>query len=334
MDKTFIIAEAGVNHNGSVEIAKKLIDAAVSSGANAVKFQTFKAENLVCKDMQKAEYQKKNTSKNESQYEMIKALELNKDAHFEIIEHCNKNNIMFLSTPFDHESIDLLEALKMPIFKIPSGEITNYPYLKNIAVLKKQVILSTGMSTLEEVDSAIKILLNGGVDRNNLTVLHATSEYPCPINEVNLSAMVTIGKKFNLKFGYSDHTEGIAVPISAVALGASVIEKHFTLDRNMDGPDHKASLEPHELTLMVDGIRKIEVALGDGKKNPSPSEIKNINIARKFIVASKFIKSGEVFNNSNIIAKRSGKGISPMRWNEVIGQKAKQDFQKDQIIKL
>ncbi len=334
MDKTFIIAEAGVNHNGSVEIAKKLIDAAVSSGANAVKFQTFKAENLVCKDMQKAEYQKKNTSKNESQYEMIKALELNKDAHFEIIEHCNKNNIMFLSTPFDHESIDLLEALKMPIFKIPSGEITNYPYLKKIAGLKKQVILSTGMSTLEEVDSAIKILLNGGVDRNNLTVLHATSEYPCPINEVNLSAMVTIGKKFNLKFGYSDHTEGIAVPISAVALGASVIEKHFTLDRNMDGPDHKASLEPHELTLMVDGFRKIEVALGDGKKNPSPSEIKNINIARKFIVASKFIKSGEVFNNSNIIAKRSGKGISPMRWNEVIGQKAKQDFQKDQIIKL
>ena len=334
MNKTFIIAEAGVNHNGSVEIAKKLIDTAVSSGVNAVKFQTFKAENLVCKDMQKAEYQKKNTSKNESQYEMIKALELNKDAHLEIIEHCNKNNIMFLSTPFDHESIDLLEALKMPIFKIPSGEITNYPYLKKIAGLKKQVILSTGMSTLEEVASAIKILLNEGVDRDDLTILHATSEYPCPINEVNLSAMVTIGKKFNLKFGYSDHTEGITVPISAVALGATIIEKHFTLDRNMDGPDHRASLEPNELTLMVDGIRKIEKALGDGKKTPSPSEIKNINIARKFIVASRFIKSGEVFNKSNIIAKRSGEGISPMRWNEVIGQKAKQDFQEDQIIEL
>jgi N,N'-diacetyllegionaminate synthase len=334
MNKTFIIAEAGVNHNGSVEIAKKLVDAAVSSGADAVKFQTFKAENLVCKDMQKAEYQKKNTAKNESQYEMIKALELDKNAHLEIIEHCNRNNIMFLSTPFDHESIDLLNTLKMPIFKIPSGEITNYPYLKKIGGLKKQVILSTGMSTLEEVGSAIEILFNEGVARKDLTILHATSEYPCPINEVNLSAMKTIGEKFNLKFGYSDHTEGIVVPISAVALGASIIEKHFTLNRYMDGPDHKASLEPHELTLMVDGIRKIEVAIGNGNKIPSPSEIKNINIARKFIVASKFIKSGEVFNNSNIIAKRSGKGISPMRWHEVIGQKAKKDFKEDQIIEL
>jgi N,N'-diacetyllegionaminate synthase len=334
MKKTFIIAEAGVNHNGSVEIAKKLVDAAFSAGADAVKFQTFKAENLVCKGMQKADYQKKNTTKNESQYEMIKALELNHDAHYELIEHCNKSNIMFLSTPFDHESIDLLDSLKMPIFKIPSGEITNYPYLKKIAGLKKRVILSTGMSTLEEVSTAVEILLNEGVTIKDLTVLHATSEYPCPIDEVNLLAMKTLGKKFNLKFGYSDHTEGIVVPISAVALGASVIEKHFTLDRNMDGPDHKASLEPHELTLMIDGIRKIELALGDGKKTPSPSEIKNINIARKFIVASKFIKSGELFSNSNIIAKRSGKGISPIRWHEVIGQKAKKDFQEDEIIKL
>ena len=333
MNKTFIIAEAGVNHNGSVEIAKKLIDAAVNSGADAVKFQTFKAENLVCKDMEKADYQKKNTKNDESQFEMIKGLELDENAHYELIKYCD-NNIIFLSTPFDHESIDLLNSLKLPIFKIPSGEITNYPFLKKIAGLKKKVILSTGMSTLEEVRSAVKILLNEGVDKTDLTILHATSEYPCPINEVNLLAMKTIGKEFNLKFGYSDHTEGIVVPISAVALGASVIEKHFTLDRNMDGPDHKSSLEPHELTLMIDGIRKIEAALGDGKKNPSPSEIKNINIARKFIVASKFIKSGEQFSHSNIIAKRSGKGISPMKWIEVVGQKAKKDFKEDQIIEL
>ncbi len=334
MKKTFIIAEAGVNHNGSVEIAKKLIDAAVTSGADAVKFQTFKAKNLVCKGMQKAQYQKKNTPESESQYEMIKALELDKNDHLEIIEHCNKNNIMFLSTPFDHESIDLLDSLKIPIFKIPSSEITNYPYLKKIAGLNKQVILSTGMSTLKEVDSAIKILLEEGVSRENLTILHATSEYPCPIDEVNLSAMITIGKTFSLKFGYSDHTEGIIVPISAVALGASIIEKHFTLSRNMEGPDHKASLEPNELSQMIEGIRKIELALGDGEKTPSPSEKKNINIARKFIVASKFIKSGEVFNDSNITAKRSGNGISPMRWQKVIGQKAKKDFQEDQIIEL
>ena len=332
-NKTFIIAEAGVNHNGSVEIAKKLIDAAVNSGADAVKFQTFKAENLVCKGMEKADYQKKNTTKDESQFEMIKSLELDKNAHYELIKYCD-NNIMFLSTPFDHESIDLLNSLKLPIFKIPSGEITNYPFLKKIAGLKKKVILSTGMSTLEEVRSAVKILLNEGVGKNDLTILHATSEYPCPINEVNLLAMKTLGREFNLKFGYSDHTEGIVVPISAVALGASIIEKHFTLDRNMEGPDHKSSLEPNELTLMIDGIRKIEQALGDGKKNPSPSEIKNINIARKFIVASKFIKSGELFTSSNIIAKRSGKGISPINWTKVIGQKAKNDFNEDQIIEL
>ena len=334
MNKTFIIAEAGVNHNGSVEIAKKLIDAAVSSGADAVKFQTFKAENLVCKVMEKADYQKKNTPNDESHFEMIRDLELDKNAHYELIEHCKNNNIMFLSTPFDDESVDLLTSLKIPIFKVPSSEITNHPYLKKIARLKKKIILSTGMSTLEEVRSAVEIILNEGFAKKNLTILHATSEYPCPIDEVNLLAMKTLGKEFNLKFGYSDHTEGIIVPIAAVALGASVIEKHFTLDRNMDGPDHKASLEPYELTLMIDGIRKIELALGDGKKNPSPSELKNINIQRKFIVASKFIKSGELFTNFNIISKRSGKGISPIKWTEVIGQKAKQDFNEDQIIEL
>lgn len=333
MNKTFVIAEAGVNHNGSIQIAKKLIDVAVSSGADAVKFQTFKAENLVCKGMEKADYQKKNTMNNESQFEMIKRLELDKKTHYELVKYCGKK-IMFLSTPFDNESIDLLNSLEIPILKIPSGEITNLPFLKKIAGLNKKVILSTGMSTLEEVSIAIKTLINGGLDRDDLTVLHATSEYPCPINEVNLLAMKTLGKKFRIKFGYSDHTEGIVVPISAVALGASVVEKHFTLDRAMDGPDHKSSLEPDELTLMIDGIRKIEAALGDGKKTPSQSEIKNINIARKFIVASKFIKSGEMFTTSNIIAKRSGKGISPIYWDNVIGQKAKKDFDEDQIIEL
>ena len=333
MNKTFVIAEAGVNHNGSIQIAKKLIDVAVSSGADAVKFQTFKAENLVCKGMEKAYYQKKNTMNNESQFEMIKRLELDKKTHYELVKYCGEK-IMFLSTPFDTESIDLLNSLEIPIFKIPSGEITNLPFLKKIAGLNKKVILSTGMSTLEEVSTAIKILLKGGLDKDDLIVLHATSEYPCPINEVNLLAMNTLGKKFNIKFGYSDHTEGIVVPISAVALGASVVEKHFTLDREMDGPDHKSSLEPDELTLMIEGIRKIEAALGDGKKTPSQSEIKNINIARKFIVASKFIKSGEVFTISNIIAKRSGKGISPINWDNVIGQKAKKDFDVDQIIEL
>ena len=333
MNKTFVIAEAGVNHNGSIQIAKKLIDVAVSSGADAVKFQTFKAENLVCKGMEKADYQKKNTMNNESQFEMIKRLELDKKTHYELVKYCGEK-IMFLSTPFDTESIDLLNSLEIPIFKIPSGEITNLPFLKKIAGLNKKVILSTGMSTLEEVSTAIKIFLKGRLDKDDLIVLHATSEYPCPINEVNLLAMNTLGKKFNIKFGYSDHTEGIVVPISAVALGASVVEKHFTLDREMDGPDHKSSLEPDELTLMIEGIRKIEAALGDGKKTPSQSEIKNINIARKFIVASKFIKSGEVFTISNIIAKRSGKGISPINWDNVIGQKAKKDFDVDQIIEL
>ena len=333
MNKTFVIAEAGVNHNGSIQIAKKLIDVAVSSGADAVKFQTFKAENLVCKGMEKADYQKKNTMNNESQFEMIKRLELDKKTHYDLVKYCEKK-IMFLSTPFDNESIDLLNSLEIPIFKIPSGEITNLPFLKKIAGLNKKVILSTGMSTLEEVSTAIKALLNEGLDREDLTVLHATSEYPCPINEVNLLAMKTLGKKFRIKFGYSDHTEGIVVPISAVALGASVVEKHFTLDREMDGPDHKSSLEPDELKLMIECIRKIEAALGDGKKTPSQSEIKNINIARKFIVASKFIKLGEVFTTSNIIAKRSGKGISPIYWDNVIGQKAKKDFDGDQIIEL
>lgn len=334
MKKIFIIAEAGVNHNGSLETAKDLVDVASIAGADAVKFQTFKAKNLVCKGMSKADYQIKNTLNNESQYEMIEALELDIKAHREIIEHCKLKKIMFLSTPFDHESIDVLNNFEMPIFKIPSGEITNYPYLKRVAALKKKIILSTGMSSLEEVRLAIDILLENGALKNDLTILHATSEYPCPYNEVNLLAMKTLGKEFDLKYGYSDHSEGLIIPIAAAALGASVIEKHFTLNKNMKGPDHKASLEPHELNIMVDSIRKIELALGDGIKVATESELKNINIARKFIVASKFIKAGEFFTESNIIAKRSGNGISPMRWKEVIGKKAKRNFEADEVIFL
>jgi N,N'-diacetyllegionaminate synthase len=334
MKKIFIIAEAGVNHNGSLKTAKELVDAASFAGADAVKFQTFKAKNLVCKGMSKADYQIKNTLNNESQYEMIKDLELNLKAHCEIIEHCKLKKIMFLSTPFDHESIDLLNDLEISIFKIPSSEITNYPYLKKVAALKKKIILSTGMSSLEEVKLAINILFENGTHRNDLTILHTTSEYPCPINEVNLLAMKTLGEEFDLKYGYSDHSEGIIVPIAAAALGASVIEKHFTLNRNMMGPDHKASIEPHELNMMVDSIRKIELALGDGIKVPTESELKNINVARKFIVASKFIQAGELFTNSNIIAKRSGNGISPMKWNDVIGKKARKNFEEDEIIFL
>ena len=335
MKKVIIIAEAGVNHNGDIKLAKKLDDAASEAKVDYIKFQSFKADKLVSPEAKKADYQIKNTGDNDaSQYQMLKQLELSSEDHLELISYCNSKKINFFSTAFDVDGIAYLSSLNLNLFKIPSGELTNFPYLRAIANTKLPVILSTGMSTLEEVDSAIRILLEEGVNRENLTILHATSEYPCPIDEVNLSAMITIGKIFNLKFGYSDHTEGITVPISAVALGASIIEEHFTISRIMEGPDHKASLEPNELLEMIDGIRKIELALGGGEKIPSPSERKNINIARKFIVASKFIKSGEIFNDSNITAKRSGNGISPMRWYEVIGKKAKKDFHEDQIIEL
>jgi len=331
-DNVFIIAEAGVNHNGSLELAKQLVDIAVDSRADAVKFQTFKADKLVSKYAQKAEYQKKTTSAEESQYEMIKKLELDENAHREIILYCNEKKIIFLSTPFDHDSIELLNNFGMPIFKIPSGEITNLPYLQHIGRLGKEVLLSTGMSDLGEIEDALDVLLQSGVPKEKITVLHATTEYPCPIEEVNLRAMQTIRVAFGVKVGYSDHTEGIEVPIAAVAMGACVIEKHFTLDRTMKGPDHKASLEPTELKTMVQAIRRIDQALGDGIKKPSKSEIKNIPVARKSIVALHPLKKGEIFCEDNLAIKRPGNGISPMRWNEVIGQAAHRDYQSDELI--
>lgn len=333
-NRTLIIAEAGVNHNGSSELAKKLIDAAVEAGADAVKFQTFKADKLVSKNAQKADYQKQTTSTDESQYDMIKKLELDENAHRALINYCIDKEIMFLSTPFDHDSIDLLISFDMPIFKIPSGEITNLPYLRHIGSLSKEVILSTGMANLGEVKDALEVLINAGTSKEKITVLHATTEYPCPIDEVNLRAMQTIKATFGVKVGYSDHTQGIEVPIAAVAMGACVIEKHFTLDRTMEGPDHKASLEPDELKAMVQAIRHIETALGDGVKRPSKSEQKNISVARKSILASRSIGIGETFSDNNLIVKRPGNGISPMRWDEIVGNKATRDFSADELIEL
>ncbi|MDP3292540.1 MAG: N-acetylneuraminate synthase [Sulfuricurvum sp.] len=328
----FIIAEAGVNHNGSIELAKALIDVAAQSGADAVKFQTFKADKLVSKTAQKASYQKETTDADESQYAMIKKLELDERAHHALIDHCKKKNILFLSTAFDHESIDLLNHLGMEIFKIPSGEITNLPYLRHIGSLKKEVILSTGMATLDEIDAALHVLTTAGTAKEKITILHATTEYPCPIEEVNLRAMDTIRETFDIRVGYSDHTRGIEVPIAAAAMGASVIEKHFTLDRQMEGPDHKASLEPDELIAMVQAIRNIEKALGDGIKQPSPSEMKNIPIARKSIVASRAIQKGERLSAENITVKRPALGISPMLWDEIIGTIASKNYHEDEAI--
>ena len=328
----FIIAEAGVNHNGSLDFAKKLVDVACSAGADAVKFQTFKATNLVTKYSQKADYQKETTSNRETQFEMLKKLELNKKEHEELISYCNKKNIIFLSSPFDHESIDLLNDLGLEIFKIPSGEITNLPYLRYIGKLNKKIILSTGMSNKEEVKNALDVLINSGTKKNDIIVLHANTEYPTPMKDVNLRAMVLIGKELDVKFGYSDHTLGIEVGIAAVAMGATCIEKHFTLDKNMKGPDHKASLEPDQLKEMVRAIRNIEIALGDGIKKPSQSEIPNIDIVRKSIVAKTTIKKGDVLNENNLTIKRPGIGLSPMRWDEIINTKAKKDYQEDELI--
>ncbi len=328
----FIIAEAGVNHNGSIELSKKLVDAAVDAGADAVKFQTFKADKIVSKNADKAQYQKETTDKAQSQYEMIKKLELGVDAHKTLIEHCKDKGIMFLSTPFDLDSIDMLCSFGMEIFKIPSGEITNLPYLRKIGALQKKVILSTGMSDIQEIRAALDVLTSCGTRLDDITVLHATTEYPCPMDEVNLRAMQSIKETFGVKIGYSDHTKGIEVPIAAVAMGATVIEKHFTLDCAMEGPDHKASLEPHELKMMVDAIRNIELALGDGIKKASASEIKNIQIARKSIVAAKDIKKGDILTVENITAKRPGNGISPMKWDEVLGVAAQKDYLQDEPI--
>jgi N,N'-diacetyllegionaminate synthase len=328
----FIIAEAGVNHNGSVDLAKKLIDAASVSGADAVKFQTFKAENLVVKNTQKADYQRQTTDASESQFDMIKKLELDVETHKELIAYCQEKDIMFLSTPFDHESIDLLSDLGLQIFKIASGEITNLPYLRHIGSLGKRVILSTGMSNLGEVGDALDILINAGTSKDNITVLHANTMYPTPMEDVNLNAMLTIQKEFGVAVGYSDHTLGIEVDIAAVAMGASCIEKHFTLDTTMDGPDHKASLEPEELKEMVGSIRNIEKALGSSEKKPSQSESVNIDIARKSIISKTDINKGDILDENNLCVKRPGNGISPMRWNEVIGTIAIKDYKKNTLI--
>ena len=332
MNKVFIIAEAGVNHNGSINLAKKLIDVASESGADAVKFQTFKAEKLVSKHAQKADYQKETTDKNESQFEMIKKLELDSDTHKELMAYCKTKNIIFLSTPFDHDSIDLLSDLGLEIFKIPSGEITNLPYLRHIGKLNKKVILSTGMADIGEIEDALDILINSGTKKENILVLHANTMYPTPMEDVNLKAMVTIGSTFDIKYGYSDHTLGIEVDIAAVAMGACCIEKHFTLDRNMEGPDHKASLEPDELKAMVKAIRNIELALGSSFKKPSKSEIPNMQIARKSIVAKINIKKGEILSEENITIKRPGNGINPMRWDEIVGTIATKDYKEDDLI--
>lgn len=332
MSKVFIIAEAGVNHNGSLELAKKLIDVACEAGADAVKFQTFRADNLVSKKAQKAKYQKETTDSAESQYDMIKKLELDVAAHHELIDYCKLKNILFLSTPFDHESIALLHRLQMPIFKIPSGEITNLPYLRLIGGLGKEVILSTGMATLKEVEEALAILAKAGTPKEKITVLHATTEYPCPIDEVNLKAMQTIKDAFDVNVGYSDHTKGIEIPIAAVAMGACVIEKHFTLDKNMQGPDHKASLEPDELIAMVKAIRNVENALGNGVKKPSKSEEKNIPIARKSIITCKAIQKGEYFSEENLSIRRPGNGLSPMLWDEIIGSVATKNYAEDELL--
>ncbi|MDI7189572.1 N-acetylneuraminate synthase [Leptospira santarosai] len=333
--KTLIIAEAGVNHNGDLELARKLIDVAANAGADIVKFQTFEAERLVTKSAKKADYQNSATGNAaESQYEMLKKLELSKENHEKLIQYCKQTGIEFLSTAFDLQSLAFLEQLNLSRYKIPSGEITNLPYLQKIGSSGKPIILSTGMSTLGEIESALLVLETTGAKRNEITVLHCNTEYPTPYSDVNLSAMKSIADAFKIKVGYSDHTSGIEVSVAAVALGASVIEKHFTLDRSLPGPDHKASLEPNELKTMVRSIRNVELSLGDGIKKPSNSELKNISIARKSIVAASSIKAGEIFTRENLTTKRPGDGISPMRFDEVIGLKAKRDFFEDELIDL
>lgn len=327
----YIIAEAGVNHNGSFDLACKLVDAAKTAGVDCIKFQTFKSKNLVSRNAQKADYQKTTTGDG-SQVDMLKKLELTHNEFLKLKEYCDQVGICFLSTPFDFDSIDFLDSIDMPFWKIPSGEITNYPYLVALAKTGKPVVMSTGMCDMMEIEAAIKVLRENGT--KEIRLLHCNTEYPTPFEDVNLRAMQTMRDTFGLEVGYSDHTKGIEVPVAAVALGATVIEKHFTLDRNLEGPDHKASLESDELSAMVSSIRHIEKALGSGNKTPSPSEKKNIAIARKSIVAKRAIKAGEIFTEENITVKRPGSGISPMRWMEVLGAKASRNFDEDELIEL
>ena len=335
MKRTLIIAEAGVNHNGDIAKAKALIDKGAEAGVDYVKFQTFKAEKLVTKQAQRASYQDKNTQNNDSQYEMLKKLELSQALHQELMDYCNQKGVKFLSTGFDSESLVFLAQLGITIAKVPSGEITNLPYLRQVASLFPEVILSTGMATIDEIKDAVKVLIDNGVSKDKITILHCNTEYPTPMEDVNLKAMLHIQRELGLPIGYSDHTLGIEVPIAAVALGATVIEKHFTLDKTLPGPDHKASLEPNELKAMVSAIRNIEKAIGgSGLKEVSKSEEKNKPIARKSIVASTNIKKGDIFTPENLTVKRPGTGISPMQWDEVIGKTAKKDFEEDDLIEL
>ncbi|WP_374445530.1 N-acetylneuraminate synthase [Epilithonimonas sp.] len=336
MNKVLIIAEAGVNHNGNLDNAFKLIDAAVNAGADYIKFQTFKSENLVSKSAKKAKYQIQNTGNStDSQYEMLKKLELSHEDHELLIDYCKQKNIQFFSTAFDLDSLQYLKEIGLNLVKIPSGEITNLPYLRKAAKLFNKVILSTGMCTMEDIEAAINVFLAENFSKDDITILHCNTEYPTPMNDVNLKAMLSIQQEFGTKVGYSDHTLGIEVPVAAVALGASIIEKHFTLDNTMEGPDHVASLEPNQLKEMVKSIRNIEKAIsGDGTKKPSMSEMKNIEIARKSILAKKDIKKGEIFTEENLTIKRPGTGISPMKWDEVIGKVADREYKADELIQL
>ena len=333
MKKTTIIAEAGVNHNGSLKKAIKLIDIAAKSGADIIKFQSFTAENVVTRNAKKANYQKISTVKDESQLQMLKKLELNLKSHKKIISHCKTVGIEFLSSPFDNESISLLNKLRVKRFKVPSGEINNLPYLRKIGKIGKPVILSTGMSSINEIKKAIKVLTNSGTKKKLITVLHCNTDYPTKYQDVNLKAMLAIKEKLNVNIGYSDHTLGIEVPIAAVAMGATIIEKHFTLDKNSSGPDHKSSLNPKELKKMILSIRKIETSLGNGKKIPTNSELKNLIIVRKSIRASKNILKGEFFSEKNITVKRPANGISPMKWDKIIGKRSLKNYKIDDPIK-
>lgn len=332
--RTLVIAEAGVNHNGDLGMAIRLIDVAADAGADIVKFQTFSADRIVTRSAQKAAYQRQANDGEESQYEMLRRLELTAEMHKTLVAHCAVRGIQFLSTGFDVESVDLLVSLGQRLFKIPSGEITNLPYLRHVGSLRGDVIVSTGMATLSDIEAAIAALEQAGTPRARMTVLHCTTEYPTPMEEVNLRAMQSIRAEFGVTVGYSDHTPGIEVAIAAVALGATVIEKHFTLDRELPGPDHKASLEPSELRTMVIAIRNIERALGDGVKRVTACEARNRLVARKSLVASRSIEAGEEFSAENVTAKRPGTGISPMRWDEVMGRRAGRDYAADELIEL
>lgn len=332
MKRTLIIAEAGVNHNGSLDLALEMVDAAKDAGADIVKFQTAKPEKVISRFAEKAEYQKETTGSDESQLEMCKKIHLKYDDYYVIKKHCEKKKIDFLSTPFDLDSVDFLEELGCTMWKIPSGEITNLPYLEKIGNTKKPVILSTGMCTRKEIGEALEVLNKAGSER--VSLLHCVTQYPTPYQDVNLAAMISMKNEYKCEVGFSDHTLGIEIPIAAVAMGATIVEKHFTMDRTMIGPDHKASLEPNELKQMIVSIRNVEEAIGDGEKKPALSEIANINIARKSIVAAQNIKKGELFTEQNITTKRPGNGISPMRWYDVIGQMANRNYMEDELIEL